>query len=178
MDAIATRDFAIVPVWRQVGPDLRDELVAFWQRNAAIPDPAKAAARAAQAVCIGRDEDGAICAVGTAVVSVLPRMRQPMYFYRQFFAPGLRGQRRGIPFLNEARRVLEAYNATLPVPEALGVLLELENQQVAANHTRAYEPHADSTFIGYSPRGFQLRVSYFADARLQPPRPVRKVPVR
>jgi hypothetical protein len=38
---------------------------------------------------------------------------------------------------------------------------------------RAYEPAADSTFIGYSPRGLQLRVSYFEQAQLLPLTPVR-----
>ena len=49
------------------------------------------------------------------------------------------------------------------------MLLELENQQLASHYTRAYEPAADSTFIGYSPRGLHLRVSYFDGARLLPP---------
>ena len=44
-----------------------------------------------QAVCIARDEAGAICGVGTAVVRCCPRLRQPMYYYRQFFAKSLRG---------------------------------------------------------------------------------------
>lgn len=172
MDGNQVQGLTVIPVWRQVGPELRDELVALWQGAAAIPDAATAHKRAAQAVCIARDADGAVCAVGTAVVRVLPRLRQPMYYYRQFFAPSFRGQGRAISFLNEARRVLQAYNATLPAPESLGVLLELENPQLARHYTLAYDPSADSTFIGYSPRGLPLRVTYFDGARLQAPRRV------
>ena len=104
-------------------------------------------------MCIARDASGAICGVGTAFVRVLPRLRQPMYYYRQFFAPEFRGQKQAIPFFNRARQVLQDYNAGLAEPESLGVLLELENQQLATHYTRAHEPAADSTFIGYSPRG-------------------------
>ena len=158
----------IIPVWKNVTPELSAELVDLWSLTNAIPDPDKAVARAGQAICIARNASGAICGVGTAFVRILPRLRQPMYYYRQFFAPEVRGQKRAIPFLNRARQVLQDYNAGLAEPESLGVLLELENPQVATHYTRAYEPVVDSTFIGYSPRGLQLRVSYFDGARLLP----------
>jgi hypothetical protein len=168
------KPFEIVPVWKQVTSELAEELVALWARDGAIPDAARAVARANQAVCIARDAEGTICGVGTAVIRVLPRLRQPMYYYRQYFAPEFRGHKQAIPFLNRARQVLRDYNATLDKPESLGVLLELENPILAKHYTRAYEPAADSTFIGYSPRGLQLRVSYFDDARLVPPVPLAR----
>lgn len=158
--------FETVPVWKQVSAELTAELIALWGRSQAIPDPDRAVHRARQAVCVARDQSGAICGVGTAIIRVLPRLRQPLYYYRQFFAPEFRGQKQAVPFLNEARRVLEEYNDSLSAPESLGMLLELENQQLVARYERAYEPAADSTFIGYSPRGLQLRVSYFKNARL------------
>ncbi|WP_460732628.1 hypothetical protein [Lysobacter tyrosinilyticus] len=158
--------FEIVPVWKRVSAELSAELIDLWGRSQAIPDPARAAQRAHQAVCIARDPSGALCGVGTAVIRVLPRLRQPLYYYRQFFAPEFRGQKQAIPFFNEARRLLEQHNDSLLEPESLGMLLELESPQLVARSERAYEPAADSTFIGYSPRGLQLRVSYFKNARL------------
>jgi hypothetical protein len=157
----------ITPVWKQVTPDLKAELFAMWGRNQAMADPALAAARADQAVCVARDEQGALCGVGTAVVRVLPRLRQPMYYYRQFFTQEMRGRKQTVPFFNGARRVLEEYNAALPQPESLGLLLELENPQLAARYNMAQG--LQTTFIGYSPRGFQLRVSYFENATLLAP---------
>lgn len=166
--------FEIIPVWKQVTPDLTTELVDLWGRTHAIPDAEKATARARQTVCIARDANGALCGVGTAFVRVLPRLRQPMYYYRQFFAPEFRGLKQTIPFFNRARQLLQDYNAALAAPESLGVLLELESPILAKRYTRAYEPAADSTFIGYSPRGLQLRVSYFEDVRLLAPAPIRR----
>jgi hypothetical protein len=160
----------IIPVWKQVTPDLEAELLGMWQRNNALRDPALAAARAAQAVCIARDEQGQAIAVGTAVLRVLPRLRQPMYYYRQFFARELRGRAQAVPFFERAKDILEAYNAALPAPESLGVLLELENPQLAARYDMAQG--ALTTFIGYSPRGLQLRGSYFSGATLLAPRDV------
>ncbi len=170
--------FDVSPVWKQVTPELKAELLAFWKDNHAIGDAARAEARADEAVCIARGADGALCAVSTAVIKVLPRLRQPMYYYRLFFAKSVRGQGQVIPFYNHAREVLQAYNAGLPQPESLGVLLELESRYLDAYYKHAYVPEADSTFIGYSPRGLQLRVSYFAGARLMPPAVLRPAPAQ
>ena len=166
--------FEIVPVWRNVSPELIAELSGLWAQTGAIADPASAATRGQQAVCIGRDANGAICAVGTAVIRTLPRLRQPMYYYRQFFARPLRGQRQELPFYREARRILQEYNASLPRPESLGLLMELQNPKIAAAYRRPHEPGFEATFIGYSPRGQQMRVSWFEDALLFPPAPVAR----
>jgi hypothetical protein len=164
----------IVPVWKQVTPELAQALMAFWRDNNAIGDDTAAAARAMQAVCVARDEAGTLCGVGTAVVKILPRLRQPMHYYRQYFAKGLRGQHQELPFYLRAKQILQDYNASLAQPESLGILLEVENSKIAAAYRRAYEPAFDATFIGYSPRGLQLRVSYFDGATLQAPSPLRR----
>lgn len=158
-----------VPVWKDVTPELAKELVEFWEEQKAILDPATAKRRVEQVVCIARDDAGALCGVGTALLKVIPRLRQPTYYYRQFFAKALRGQHQELPFFQACKRVLQQYNAGLKRPESLGILLEVENAKIAAAYRRAVEPGFDAVFIGYSPRGLQLRVSYFDDAILQPP---------
>ena len=163
----------IVPVWKALSPELAAELVAFWRDQNAIQNEAAATRRTEQAVCIARDADGALCGVATAMIKVLPRLRQPMYYYRQFFARSLRGQHQELAFFQFAKRVLQDYNAALPKAESLGILLEIENAKIAAAYRRAHEPGFEATFIGYSPRGLQLRVSWFDDAMLLPPAPVR-----
>lgn len=160
-----------LPVWKQVTPELAQELMAFWQANKVLADPGAAATRALQAVCTARDEAGALCGVATAVVKVLPRLRQPTYYYRQFFAPALRGQHQELAFFRFAKGILQQHNAVQPRAESLGILLEIENAKIASAYRRAHEPGFDATFIGYSSRGLQLRVSYFDDAELLPPTP-------
>ncbi len=163
--------FDIVPVWKQVTPELAAELVEFWIQQRAIGDPARARARAGEAVCVARDADGAICAVATAVIRVLPRLLQPMYYYRLFLAKSVRGRALMPVFYNRCREVLQAYNAALPTPESLGIFIEIENRYLNSYFNRAcvVEAGSDSIFIGYSPRGLQLRVTYFEGARLLPP---------
>ena len=162
-----------IPVWKQVTPELAAELIEFWRENKAIGNEANAAARAMQAVSVARDEDGALCGVCTAVIKVLPRLRQPTYYFRQYFAKRMRGHNHIRSFHLHAKQVLEQYNAAQDQAESLGILLELENTKLASVYNRAHEPAFDSTFIGYSPRGLVLRVSYFKDAVLLAPSPLR-----
>lgn len=161
------------PVWQQVTPALTQELVAFWREHNAISDEAAAQQRTQQVVCIARDKEGALCGVGTAVLKIIPRLRQPTYYYRQFFSKALRGQHQELTFFQRCKQVLQDYNASLKRPESLGILLEIENAKIAATYKRAIEPGFEAVFIGYSPRGLQLRVSYFDDATLQAPARIR-----
>lgn len=158
-------------VWRQVTPELADELVAFWKDNKAIDDSARARDRAQQAVCTLRDDSGALVGVATAMVRVLPRLRQPAYYYRIFLTPEARGrgQEAFLPMVRQSKQILHEYNKGLKQPESLGLLFELENGKLGKAYPHAYEPIFEATFIGYSPRGMQLRVSYFPDAMLQAP---------
>ena len=157
----------IVPVWKQVTPELSSELIAMWARNRALPDPTKAAERAAQAVAVGRDtETGALWGVGTAVLGIVPSFGQPTYLYRQFFDVGARGLKQTMPFLNCIRDTLEAYNASLPKPESVGVMFELQNDALSERCRVLYQEEARAHFIGWSPRGRQLRMMYFKGAKI------------
>jgi hypothetical protein len=163
----------IIPVWRNITPELEAELVDFWISNKAIGDATLAAARAKQVVCLVRSEQGAIAGVSTAQPRIVPRLRQPMYYYRQFFAEDVRGQQLAAPFLAKSKEVLQQYTLSLPRPQCIGVILELENQTLAAHRNEAQWKEG-WTFIGYSPKGLHLRVSYFDGVRLFPPAPLKK----
>ena len=163
----------IITVWKEITPELEAELVEFWISNKAIADPKLAAERAKQVVCLARSEQGAIVAVSTAHGRIVPRLRQPMYYYRQFFAESVRGQQLAGPFLARSKDTLQQYNLSLPTPRCIGVILELENRSLAEHRNEAQWKEG-WTFIGYSPKGLHLRVSYFDGVRLFPPAPLKK----
>lgn len=166
--------FKILPVWKQVTPELKAELREFWERNKALASGDQADMRAEQAVCIGRGDDGKVCAVGTAQLRILPRLRQPTYYYRQFFDPAIRGQHQTVPFARQVVATLQAYNAGLEQPEAIGLVVELQNKMLAGRYAQAVQVEAGFTFIGYSPRNCPMFVSYFEGAELKPPAPLRR----
>jgi len=160
-------------VWKKVTPELEAELVQFWTSHNAIGDEKDAAKRAKQVVCVARDEAGKLVGASTAHPRIVPRLRQPMYYYRNFIAESARGQQLAPEFLEQSKQALQAYNLGLSKPLCLGIIIELENKGLAAHRNEAQWKEG-FTFIGYSPKGLTLRVWYFEGVKLFAPARLRK----
>ena len=158
----------VIQVWKKVSPELEAEIVRFWTDNKAIGEENDAAKRAKQVVCIARDEAGALVGVSTAHPRIVPRLRQPMYYYRNFIAESARGQQLAPAFLEQSKQALQQYNLGLSKPLCLGIIIELENKGLAAHRNEAQWKEG-FTFIGYSPKGLTLRVWYFEGVKLFAP---------
>jgi len=156
-------------VWKQISPELAEEITAFWIAEKALPKNAKPDARAQQVAVVMRDDQGAIAAVSSAIARVVPRLRQVLYYYRTFCGAAHRGNKTSTPMMQATQKALMDYNLGLPKPEAIGVLIEIENTMIAGHYTEAFWPQTGFSFIGYSPRGLPLRVHYFPGFKLQPP---------
>src|SRR5262249_30177796 len=109
---------------------------------------------------------GEVAAVCTAVAKTLPRLGQPMYYFRCFVGKAWRRSHLGLRLLREAQRVLEDYARAHAFP-CIGMLLELENAMFANNFRTALWPTTGFVYIGKSARGLELRVWYFRDAELK-----------
>ncbi len=160
-------DYNFETVWNVCSPALIEEVIAFWTAENALPTEDDPAVRAGQTVVVARDRDGGIAGTCTAYLRVVPRLGQPMYYYRMFFSSGHRRKYSIIPMMKEAQKALSAYNSGLPKPESLGVVLEVENANLRSHTTPTWP--VGFNFIGYSPRRLPLYAYYFPDARLLPP---------
>ena len=163
----------ISTVWKKITPELEAELVKFWTANKAISAEQDVAKRAKQVVCIARGDKGEIVGASTAHPRIVPRLRQPMYYYRNFIAEGARGQKLAPEFLEQTKQALQAYDLGLSKPLCLGMIIELENKALAAHRNEAQWKEG-FTFIGYSPKGAPLRVWYFDGVKLFPPAPLKQ----
>lgn len=163
----------ISTVWKKITPELEAELLDFWTTNKAITAEQDMAKRVKQVVCIARGDKGELVGASTAHPRISPRLRQPMYYYRNFIAEGARGQKLAVEFLEQTKQTLQEYDLSLSKPLCLGVIIELENKQVAAHRNEA-QWREGFTFIGYSPKGAPLRVWYFDGAKLFPPAPMKQ----
>lgn len=161
-------------VWKKITPELSQEIIEFWTAENALPKTEKPEQRAQQAVIAMRDEQGKLAAVSTAVLRVSPRLRQPLYYYRTFCAEKFRGKNTSIPMMQSSQKALLSYNLGLEKPEAIGVLIEIENQMIAGHYNEAFWPQTGFSFIGYSPRGLILRAHYFPGFALMKPAPLRQ----
>lgn len=159
-------DYRFETVWTACTPALSEEIIAFWKSENALPVEDDPAERTGQTVVVARDRDGGIAGTCTAYLRVVPRLGQPMYYFRMFFSSGHRRKYSIIPMMKEAQKALSAYNSGLPKPESLGVVMEVENADLR-RHTTPTWP-LGFNFIGYSPRNLPLYVHYFPNAKLLP----------
>jgi hypothetical protein len=161
-------DFRYVAHWQTDLPEEAEAVLAFWKRENAIGDEEQARKRLKEIVLHARDADDEIAAVCTAAPMTLPRMGQPMYYYRCFIAPKWRGSRLILFLFKRAFELLEGYAVRNGYP-CIGVLMELENKEFDRIGRFAFWPTVDLVYFGRSQRGHDLRVRYFRRAPLKSP---------
>ena len=165
----------IEAVWKKTSPALEQEMAAFWLAERALNNEAAATQRAKQAVCIARNDAGELIAVCTVQPKLVPRLRQRLYYYRTFVGAQHRNSKLVYPMMLAARQALQDYTLALPQPECIGVIIEFENKGLGQAYRIAHDAPSKFTFIGYSPKGLDLRVSYFDGVQLQTPAQIKAV---
>ncbi len=159
--------FVLETSWQCLDADGIDQVCAFWQREHAGLEGEAARKRAGQVLTRATNQDGQLIAVSTAVPCTIPRLLQPMYYYRCFVGAQWRGIGVAITMLRHGFDTLEQWATPRGFP-CIGVLLELENTSLAGSLRRAYWGRVGFSYIGRSARGLDLRVRYFQDAELKP----------
>ena len=155
-------------VWNDHTPDLIKEIIAFWTTENALPPDEIPLNRAKETVIVTRDSDGRIVGTSTVQARIVPRLAQPMYYYRMYSNAEHRGQRTGYAMLEKTQTVLGEFTKAQATPAALGIILEVENKTYSGRYPQAVWP-MNFNFIGYSPRSLPLYAYYFPDAKLLPP---------
>jgi hypothetical protein len=159
--------FHYVTHWPQGTPKDGAAALEFWRRENAIGDEAHAQQRLREIVLHACNEAGEVAGICTAVPLTLPRLGQPMYYYRCFIGSHWRSSRLVFDMLNHAFGTLQDYAREQDFP-CIGVVLELENARFGKALRAPVWPKTGFTFIGKSQRNFDLRVRYFRGARLKP----------
>ncbi|HET7561951.1 MAG TPA: hypothetical protein VFJ87_06185 [Rhodanobacteraceae bacterium] len=158
--------FRYVVDWPHVDTDAAESIRAFWLREQANVEGAEAERRVQQSIMRVLNADGELVAVSTAEPKTIPRLLQPMYYYRCFIGAAWRDRKLARPLLRHSFDALEDWARAHGFP-CIGVLLELENAGFARTLQQAHWSGTDFTFIGRSRRGLDLRVRYFRGAKLK-----------
>lgn len=158
--------FRFVPHWQVQSTENADAVLQFWEREGALANDIKAQERLREVVLDARDADGRLAGVCTVVPMTLPRLGQPMYYYRCFIGKQWRKTRLVFRLLLRAFDVLEEYARTHDFP-CIGVVLELENSRFGETLRAPVWPSTGFVYAGKSGRGLDLRLRYFRGARLK-----------
>jgi len=166
----ATSAFDFITHWQTDSADADVAVIAFWQRENALSSDVTMQERLREVVTHARDKNGEVAAVCTVVPMTLPRLGQPMYYYRCFIGKDWRKTRLVFRLLLRAFDVLEEHARAHEFP-CLGVVLELENSRFGDTLRAPVWPSTGFIYAGKSGRGLDLRLRYFRGARLKKPAP-------
>lgn len=166
--------FTFTPTWRCLQPADAHRVHGFWQSQHAIANADDAQRRLAQVAMIANAPDGEIAGVSTALPILPPRFGQPMYYFRAFVAPQWRTSKLVRDLTNRSCAALEAFAGERGFP-CIGVLLELENEGFYRALRKPVWWNPRFYYAGVSERGLEVRVFYFAGARLKSAEEVRRI---
>lgn len=158
--------FQYVAHWQTDLPDENEAVLAFWRDEKAIGDETQARQRLKEVVVHARSADGDVAGVCTAAAMTLPRLGQPMYYFRCFIGHKYRNTILFLHLWNRALEILEGYARNHDFP-CIGIVIELENSRFGENGRDPVWAKSGFTYIGKSQRGFDLRVRYFRGATLK-----------
>ena len=163
-----SEQFQYVAHWQTDLPEEAEAVLAFWLKEKVIGDETQARQRLKEIVLHARDADGEMAGVCTAVPVTLPRLGQPMYYYRCFIAPRWRKSRLILYIFKRAFELLEGHARRNDYP-CIGMVLELENERFGATLREPVWTNTGFVYIGKSGRGLDLRLRYFKGAKLKLP---------
>lgn len=152
----------IETVWGRVGPELTEELVAFWSEHGAL-SPEQGRKRAAEVVCVLRDGDGRIAAVNSVYAGAVETIGGRTFWIYRSFAPGP-GRRLGAAeeMIAAARDALaEGFRAAADEDRGPIGLCVIADPELAAERPQATWPLSQLILAGYAADGRQIRIRYF-----------------
>lgn len=150
--------YRIVPMDAQsaVGPD---EVLALWKREQVVPAE-EAVRRVHQTLLLGLDEDGEVAGVVTAYLERNAQLGMDLWYFRALVGREHRLSGLAVNFLFAVRHHLEERFAAGDT-RGLGILGEVENEDLKRHFDIALWWPSDFTFIGENERGDHVRVHFF-----------------
>lgn len=159
----ADQSGAIEVVRNRLGDDAAEEVVRFWEREGVLEGDA-ARARLPEVVCVLRDDAGEITGVNSAYAGNVDLIAgRPFWIYRSHLAEG--AEDAGPAMIKAAFEVLESEfdpGQTGPI----GICLTIADRAEMRRRPEAEWTDPRIIYAGYLPDGRQVRIGYFAGAKI------------
>jgi hypothetical protein len=159
-------DYSLPPGYRMVplaetdavGPD---DVLALWEREHAMPDPAEGRRRVQEVSIVALDPADGVAAVSTVYLQRNPQLELDLWHLRGFVATEHRMGNLATQILWATRDHLRTAFESGRDTRAPGVIVEVENKLLMTYFNRAFWVYSDFWFIGENERGAHVRVHFF-----------------
>lgn len=153
------------PAWRRGDPDIERDAIAFWNRLGILPKGVRPEQRAAELAAVAYLDDRLV-GVATAAIARIDALRGNFAMLRAAVDTGHRRDRISTDLAVLAREVIERWSRDHPEERLLGLGALVESPDLQERARQPYWPQTRLGLVGYTPDGRQIRVSWFAHARL------------
>jgi len=161
------RPIDLRPAWRLADPRIERDAELFWQRERLLPAKADVTARLAD-VCMAAYDGDSLVGLTEARVRPIDFLRCKLAMFRCAVAREARVRKIASRLTVESRDLIEAWSRENPGEEVLGLGCVVQSRKLAENDRWAVWPDTKLAFIGYTAEGYQMRVYWFAHAKISP----------
>jgi len=157
----------IETVWRKSLPQMREEIIKFWDENKLLPPGVSAEERAREVVLVARNESGNIAGISSAMHIQFKQLNDNYFFaYRSVLLPQYRVPGLAQKMILETRDILENYASTMTENKCIGMVTFVENKGVIEKVNYGVWPASKMVYIGNDKQGRQIRLYYFKGAMI------------
>jgi hypothetical protein len=160
MSEIVYRD-----AWRRKDPAIERDAELFWRAQRALPPGADVAVRLGE-ICAAAYHGAHVVGLVTARVRNIAPLRCKLAMFRCLVAPEFRERRVASELSVFARDLLEVWSKDKPGEEVLGLGAIIQSRLLVEHMPYAVYPDTKLAFIGYTQEGYQMRVYWFAHAKI------------
>lgn len=156
--------YAISSAWRSNYAKFEKDAIDFWRRMKILPAAVSPEARAKELCAVAYDGD-TLVGVATAALEELPLLRARFAMFRCAVAPEHRRSHLAYDLTTFTRPLLEKWSLEHPEERVQGMGLIVEGE-LGDRARRPLWPVTGLNLAGYNAQNKQLRVAWFAHARV------------
>lgn len=159
----------LVPAWLLNDARVAEDAKAFWQRLRALPPNVSADQRTME-LCAAAYIKNELVGVSTISLEYHPGLRSRLGIFRCLVSPDHVQRRIAKRLTDYSRGLLENWSKQNPQEKVLGMAFSLESPKFDLLRKRPVWRGANDVYywlIGYAPNGNQIRLTWFAHARVE-----------
>lgn len=156
-------------LWQQGTTPFHAQIMELWTRNFPRIDPSVFTARLNELVFIVRTPEGRVVGISTAYKMYIEQLKNNLYAFRCFLDPEFRIPGLTTKLVVITRVWLEEIHTQDGSEESrcIGMITVVENQRMLQNRNEAILKGSKMVYIGSTPKGNHIRVTYFKDALIR-----------